>query len=155
SRVTASTPSAAIRACWWQPATSSCPGRTGWSAWPRKGRATASGPTGGRRWKRSSRACGSCPECGPAACVTCRGMRSLLAGYCVARGRRHVAGARIAWYADFVGHVYERVRLSAQHEEDVTMLVDTGATYSLISPSLADRLGLVRFPRKVTVTLAN
>jgi predicted aspartyl protease len=40
-----------------------------------------------------------------------------------------------------VGHV-QSVRLAAEHEEDVDMLVDTGATYSLISPALADRLAM-------------
>jgi len=35
------------------------------------------------------------------------------------------------------------------------MLVHTGATYSLISPELADRIGVVRFPKRQTITLAN
>ena len=54
-----------------------------------------------------------------------------------------------------MGHVFQKVTLSAEHERDVAMLVDTGATYSLISPDLADQLGVVRFPRKETVRLAN
>jgi clan AA aspartic protease len=54
-----------------------------------------------------------------------------------------------------MGHVWQTLRLSAAREEELTMLVDTGATYSLISPELADRLGVVRFPERVQVTLAN
>ena len=54
-----------------------------------------------------------------------------------------------------MGHVYERVELAAVHEEELTILVDTGATYSLIPPALADRLGVSRLPRKQTVTLAD
>lgn len=54
-----------------------------------------------------------------------------------------------------MGHVFQKAILSAVNEEEVTMLVDTGATHSLISPQLADRLGVVRFPLKETVTLAN
>jgi clan AA aspartic protease len=54
-----------------------------------------------------------------------------------------------------MGHVFQDVVLSAEHEEAVRMLVDTGATHSLISPQLADRLGVVRIPQKETVTLAN
>jgi clan AA aspartic protease len=54
-----------------------------------------------------------------------------------------------------MGHVIQKVTLSAVNEEEVHALVDTGATYSLISPALADRLGVARFPQKETVTLAN
>ena len=54
-----------------------------------------------------------------------------------------------------MGHVYQRVELAAVHEEELTILVDTGATYSLIAPALADRLGVVRFPRKQTIVLAD
>jgi len=52
-------------------------------------------------------------------------------------------------------HVYQRVELAAVHEEELTILVDTGATYSLIPPSLADRLGVSRLPRKQTIILAD
>ncbi len=54
-----------------------------------------------------------------------------------------------------MGHVYQRLKLSAVREEEMTMMVDTGATYSLISPALADRLGVMRMPQRLQVTLAD
>lgn len=54
-----------------------------------------------------------------------------------------------------MGHVYQRLKMSAVREEEMTIMVDTGATYSLISPALADRLGVVRLPRRFPVTLAD
>ena len=54
-----------------------------------------------------------------------------------------------------MGHVYQKLKLSAAREEEMTIMVDTGATYSLISPELADRLGVVRFPARFPVTLAD
>lgn len=54
-----------------------------------------------------------------------------------------------------MGLVYQQLKLSAINKEELTMMVDTGATYSLISPALADRLGVVRFPDRIPVTLAD
>lgn len=54
-----------------------------------------------------------------------------------------------------MGQVYQRLKMSAVHAEEMTIMVDTGATYSLISPTLADRLGVVRFPERYPVTLAD
>lgn len=51
--------------------------------------------------------------------------------------------------------MYQRVKLAAVNEEDLDILVDTGATFSLISPALADRLGVVRLPRKQVIALAD
>jgi clan AA aspartic protease len=53
-----------------------------------------------------------------------------------------------------MGHVFQSVRLSAVREQEVSMLVDTGATYSLIGPKLAEDLG-VTCPLRQAVTLAN
>ena len=50
-----------------------------------------------------------------------------------------------------MGHVYQRIKLGAVNEEDLTILVDTGATLSLIPPALADRLGI----RKQVIVLAD
>src|SRR5881396_3706643 len=54
-----------------------------------------------------------------------------------------------------MGHVYQRVELAAVHEEELTILVDTGATYSLIPPALADRLGVSPLPGKQAIVLAD
>src|SRR5437763_16690583 len=54
-----------------------------------------------------------------------------------------------------MGHVYQRVKLAAVNEEDLNILVDTGATLSLMPPVLADRLGIARFPRKHEIVLAD
>jgi clan AA aspartic protease len=54
-----------------------------------------------------------------------------------------------------MGHVHVDAELAATGEERVRLLVDTGATYALVPEDLADRLGLVRSPRSVRVTLAD
>lgn len=54
-----------------------------------------------------------------------------------------------------MGHVYQQLKLSAVRAEELTMMIDTGATYSLISPALAERLGVARFPERQAVTLAD
>jgi clan AA aspartic protease len=59
------------------------------------------------------------------------------------------------WYERRVGHVYQRVKLAAVNEAELDILVDTGATFSLISPALADRLGVARLPRKQVIALAD
>lgn len=68
---------------------------------------------------------------------------------------RRSAMAQHVLDAQHVGHVVKKIRLSAKQGRDVEMLVDTGATYSLISPELEEELGVSRFPQKETVTLAN
>ena len=54
--------------------------------------------------------------------------------------RRVLVFGRLACYVTGMGHVYQRVKLAAVNEEDLNILVDTGATLSLIPPALADRL---------------
>jgi len=54
-----------------------------------------------------------------------------------------------------MGHVYQRVKLSAERTVTVRMLVDTGATYSVIPEALARAVGIKRLRRSVPITLAD
>lgn len=62
-------------------------------------------------------------------------------------------GHRIQW--DHMGHVVQNVTLVAQRERELSMLVDTGATYSVIPPDLADEIGVARLGRTYRIELAN
>jgi len=54
-----------------------------------------------------------------------------------------------------MGHVYQRVKLSADRSVITRMLVDTGATYSVVSDALARAVGIQRLRRSVPITLAD
>jgi predicted aspartyl protease len=54
-----------------------------------------------------------------------------------------------------VGHVYVEADVSARRSERVHMLVDTGATFTMIPPSLARRLGAPVLPRRLRIVLAD
>jgi clan AA aspartic protease len=54
-----------------------------------------------------------------------------------------------------VGHLHQDVTLSAEKAARVRMLVDTGATFSVIPESLARAIGLKRLRRPVTIRLAD
>ncbi|MGH7834768.1 MAG: aspartyl protease family protein, partial [Candidatus Binatia bacterium] len=54
-----------------------------------------------------------------------------------------------------MGHVYQKVRLRGDKAVTVRMLVDTGATFSVIPPNLARALGIKRPRRSVSVRLAD
>ena len=54
-----------------------------------------------------------------------------------------------------MGHVYQRVMVSAEKAVTVRMLVDTGATFSVIPEALARAVGVKRLRRSVAITLAD
>jgi clan AA aspartic protease len=54
-----------------------------------------------------------------------------------------------------MGHILQRVRLSADKVATVTMLVDTGAIFSVIPDALARAVGVGRLRRAVRITLAD
>lgn len=54
-----------------------------------------------------------------------------------------------------MGHVFVTAELSWVNAEQVRLLVDTGATYTLLPEDLARRLGIAPSPRSVRVTLAD
>ena len=54
-----------------------------------------------------------------------------------------------------MGHLHQRVKLAGEKSVTVEMLVDTGATYSSISEELARAVGVLRWPRPITMTLAD
>jgi clan AA aspartic protease len=53
-----------------------------------------------------------------------------------------------------MGHVFVDAQLSWKRSARVRVLVDTGATHSVLPSDLADRLGVVRSPRPIRVELA-
>jgi predicted aspartyl protease len=54
-----------------------------------------------------------------------------------------------------MGHVAIEAELSWKRKKKVRMLVDTAATHGVLPADLADRLGVVRSPRKLRVRLAD
>jgi clan AA aspartic protease len=54
-----------------------------------------------------------------------------------------------------MGHVRVHATVSARRSETVDFLVDTGSTFSVIPPDLADRIGAVLLPKRFTVRLAD
>ena len=54
-----------------------------------------------------------------------------------------------------MGHVHQRVTLFGEKSAIVRMLVDTGATFSVIPDALARAIGITRHRRSVPVTLAD
>ena len=54
-----------------------------------------------------------------------------------------------------MGHVHQNVTLSANRKsERVRMFVDTGATFSVIPPELAAKIGLVGLKKRLRISLA-
>lgn len=54
-----------------------------------------------------------------------------------------------------MGHVRVQVAVSARSSEDVVFLVDTGSTFTVIPPDVADRIGAVPLPKRFQVRLAD
>ncbi len=54
-----------------------------------------------------------------------------------------------------MGHLHKRVKLIGDKTVTVRMLVDTGATYSIIPETIARAVGVLRAPRPVTMRLAD
>ncbi len=54
-----------------------------------------------------------------------------------------------------MGRVYQKVRVRAEKTATIRMLMDTGATFSVIPPGLARILGIRRPRRSVRVRLAD
>ena len=54
-----------------------------------------------------------------------------------------------------MGHIHQLVRVSADNAVTVRMLVDTGATFSVIPQALARAVGVKPLRRPITVTLAD
>jgi len=55
-----------------------------------------------------------------------------------------------------LGHTYATVHIEgAKTGEKIKMLVDTGATYIVLPPTLGEKLGIMKFPRKTKTILAD
>jgi len=54
-----------------------------------------------------------------------------------------------------MGHVYVEARVFARRRALARFLVDTGATYSIVPPTLARKIGATSIPAKFDVSLAD
>jgi len=54
-----------------------------------------------------------------------------------------------------MGHVRVQAIVSARRSESATFLVDTGYTFTVIPPDLADRIGAMPLPKRFAVRLAD
>jgi clan AA aspartic protease len=54
-----------------------------------------------------------------------------------------------------MGHVYADARIFVRRSAAVRFLVDTGATYTIVPPSITRRVGASPLPRKFRVSLAD
>lgn len=67
----------------------------------------------------------------------------------------HAPSATTVEPEDSVGHIHQSVELRAEKSARVRMLVDTGATFSVIPNQLARAVGIKRLKRSVRVRLAD
>ena len=58
-------------------------------------------------------------------------------------------------YGSSVAHVFVVATVSARRSADVRFLVDTGATHTIIPPSLAAKVGAPTLPQRFEVSLAD
>ena len=58
-------------------------------------------------------------------------------------------------YGCVMSHILQRVKLTGDKTVTVTMLVDTGATFSIISEALARAVGIPRARRPIPMRLAD
>ncbi len=54
-----------------------------------------------------------------------------------------------------MGHVYANARVFARRSVTLRFLVDTGATYTIVAPSVAQQVGATPLPKRFRVSLAD
>ncbi len=54
-----------------------------------------------------------------------------------------------------MGHVYTEARVFARRSVTLRFLVDTGATYTIVAPSVAQQIGTTPLPKRFRVSLAD
>jgi predicted aspartyl protease len=54
-----------------------------------------------------------------------------------------------------MGHIHQDVKVTAESTRDLSMFVDTGATFSVLPEALADELGVHRLSRTYRIGLAD
>ena len=66
-----------------------------------------------------------------------------------------IDGRGPAVYVERVSHIHQDVRLSAERAKNVRMLVDTGATFSIVPEAIARAIGVKPMRQRRSVMLAD